>query len=100
MQHRHIAFDWRATMGLSSTSKTEAPADIAAYLDLVNDLCQDDGSYLYRTANRHSCACDDPIVMLHHVRLNQLCATPADHRLFDKAVSFVRANKPMYSALI
>lgn len=96
MQHRHIAFDWRATMGLSSTSKTEAPADIAAYLDLVSDLCQDDGSYLYRTANRHSCACDDPIVMLHHVRLNQLCATPADHRLFDKAVSFVRANKPMY----
>ncbi len=98
MQNRDIAFDWRATMGLSSNSNASGnvPADIATYLDLVSDLCQDDGSYLYRTANRHTCACDDPIVMLHHVRLNKLCSTPADHRFFDSAVSYVRANKPMY----
>ena len=95
MHNRDISFDWRATMG-SSSDNSNVPADIAAYLDLISDLCQDDGSFLYRTANRHSCACDDPIVLLHHVRLNNLCSTPADHRLYDSAVSFVRANKSMY----
>ena len=62
MHNRDIAFDWRATMGLSSNAQSEA-ADVVAYLDLISELCQDDGSYLYRTANRHTCACDDPIVI-------------------------------------
>lgn len=101
MTDREIAFDWRATMGITNDSPNNSgtaapPSDIAAYLDLVSDLCQDDGYYLYRTANRHTCACDDPMVMLHHVRLSKLCTTPADHRLYDSAVSYVRANKPMY----
>lgn len=91
MQNRDIEFNWRATMGNPNT-----PAHIAAYLDLITDLCQGDGHYLYRTANRHSCASDDAMVMLHHVRLSALCTTVADHRLYDEAVAFVRANRPMY----
>lgn len=93
--HNHTAFNWRATIAVNAAAST-LPADVCDYLDLLTELLEDDGHYLYRTANRHTCAVDDPIVMLHHVRLERLCRTPDDHKLFDRAVNLVRAIKPAY----
>ncbi len=92
--HNLNSFNWRAT--ISSAAVATLPADVCDYLDLLSELLQEDGRYLYRTANRHTCAVDDPIVMLHHVRLERICRTPEDHRLFDRAVTLVRAAKPAY----
>lgn len=92
MYNREITFNWRSTMG----NPANVPAPIASYLDLLSELFQDDGMYRHFTSNRHTCACDDPIVMLHHVRRTGMCVTPHDHRLYDESVSYVRGAKPMY----
>jgi hypothetical protein len=92
MNHRDIEYNWRATMGNAEA----VPADVADYLDLVASLVKDDGFYPTRTACLHTCAIDDPIVMLHHVRNEGLCSTLADHRLYDKAVASVRQHRRQF----
>ena len=99
MTDREINFDWRSTMGIAARGQNEhltVPADIADFIDLATSLAQDDGCYPHRVANRHSCAIDDPIVILHHMRVSGLCKTAEDHRLFDRSIAFVRGHKPMY----
>ncbi len=92
MNHRHIDYNWRATMG----NAEKLSAEVAAYLDLVTSLVQEDGHYPHRTANLHTCAIDDPIVILHHVQREGLCSTPADHRLFDRAVAEVKLHRSQF----
>jgi hypothetical protein len=92
MTHCDIDYNWRATMGNASS----VPSDVADYLDLVASLVKDDGFYPHRTANLHTCAIDDPIVMLHHVRREGLCSTVADHRLYDRAVASVRQHRQAF----
>jgi hypothetical protein len=89
MNHRHIGFNWRATMGNAATLTQE----VTAYLDLLAVLVQDDVPYHQQTAARHTCAACDPVVMLHHVRRQRLSSTPADHRLYDRAVTEVRQHR-------
>jgi len=90
--HIDMTFNWRATMG----NAANIPADVADYLDLVTGLAQDDGFYQGFTASHHSCAADDPIVILDHVRRQGLCQTIADYRLYDKAVAAVRSNRKVF----
>lgn len=93
MSHIDITFNWRATMGNAAA----LPADVVDYLDLVAGLAADDGFYQGFTANRHTCAADDPIVILDHVRRQGLCSSVADYRLYDKALASVRQHrKPFF----
>jgi len=89
MSHPDFGYNWRATMDNADA----VPVDVADYLDVVASLVQGDSYYPDRTASLHTCAIDDPIVMLHHVRRIELCSTPADHRLFDKALASVRQHR-------
>jgi hypothetical protein len=69
---------------------------VIAYLDVLQQLTEDDGFYRHTTASMHTCAIDDPIVMLHHARREGLCSTPADHRLHDLAVADVRKHRSTF----
>jgi len=89
MNHLNGPFNWRATMGNADA----LPADTADYLDLITSLVEEDGSYNYTTAGRHTCAVDDPLTMLDHVRRTGLCRTLEDYQLYDRTVAAVRLHR-------